>query len=99
MDKTKGILETDGFRCCKCGELTKRMPGHHIRSETIDALRQDDGVQEYGRLCYAGCFEVFRSTFEHYVGNPESKDFVCGFQEFLTLAAGLVEVLGHSGIL
>ena len=53
-------------------------------------------MQKYRRLCNFGLLEFVGRTFEHYVGNAESEDFVCLFKHLLGLRNIFIQVLTHA---
>ena len=71
-------------------------PGDHIRSESFVALRQNDGVQEYCRLCDACCLEVIRRALKHYVSDSESKYVIRLLEQFLAFGVSLVKRFRHT---
>ena len=72
------------------------MPCDHIRSESFVALRQNDGVQEYCRLCDACCLEVIRRALKHYVSDSESKYVIRLLEQFLAFGVSLVKRFRHT---
>ncbi len=72
------------------------MPCDHVGSESFIALRQNDGVQEYCRLCHACGFEVLRRALKHYVSDSESKYVIRLLEQFLAFGVSVVQRFCHT---
>ena len=97
VDEAQRIFKRDGVGRGEGGEFAQGVAGDHVGPEVLQALGQDDGVQEDGRLGDLRCFQVFRRPFEHDVGDSESKDLVGSLKQFLRLGEAIVEIFRHSG--
>ena len=96
-DQLQSRLEVERSGGHQGRELAQAVAGRHVGRELRIRERQNDAMQEHGRLGDLRLLEVILAAAEHYVGELEAKDRVGAVHQLLCLGVLLVEFVAHAG--